>query len=275
MLRKVSLVTAALLVGGLAAACGGSDSSSGGSGGSGGALTIGTEGTYAPFSFHDPKTNELTGYDVEIARAVAKQLGKEAKFNEVTFDTIFAGMQAKRFDMIANQVTVNPEREKLYSFSTPYTVSTAVVVTRSDDDSVKTLADVKGKRSPQSATSSFNDFAKAAGAKPYTVEGFTQAVAELKQKRAPITFNDSLAVLDYLKSTGDTSVKIAVQTDDVTKQAFVFRKGDPLAGQVDGALKTLQQNGTLEQISDKYFGQDVSGDAAVGASASPSPSSAS
>ncbi|GMA88572.1 hypothetical protein GCM10025868_38220 [Angustibacter aerolatus] len=82
-------------------------------------------------------------------------------------------------------------------------------------------------------------------------------------------------MLDYLKSTGDTSVKIAVQTDDVTKQAFVFRKGDPLAGQVDGALKTLQQNGTLEQISDKYFGQDVSGDAAVGASASPSPSSAS
>ncbi|GMA88573.1 hypothetical protein GCM10025868_38230 [Angustibacter aerolatus] len=125
-----------------------------------------------------PRRTSLTGYDVEIARAVAKQAGKEAKFNEVTFDTIFAGMQAKRFDMIANQVTVNPEREKLYSFSTPYTVSTAVVVTRSDDDSVKTLADVKGKRSPQSATSSFNDFAKAAGAKPYTVEGFTQAVAE-------------------------------------------------------------------------------------------------
>jgi cystine transport system substrate-binding protein len=265
MIRRSLMVAAALAVAGLGlAACGGdSDAGSGAGSAGGGALTFGTEGTYSPFTFHDKAAgNKLTGYDVEVAEAVAQKLGRKAEFSENTFDAIFAGLEAKRYDVVANQISVTPERQAKYAFSQPYTVSTGVVVTRADDSSVTTAADIKGKTSAQSATSNWAEAATEGGAKVEAVEGFTQAVALLKQKRVDITINDNLAVLDYLKTTGDNQVKIAAQIGETTDQAFAFRKDSPLAAQFDTALKALKADGTLAKISQKWFGEDVSGPAA-------------
>jgi cystine transport system substrate-binding protein len=253
----IALVTALLLT-----ACGGNSGARGGSAsGSSGVLRVGTEGTYAPFSFHDPGSNELTGYDVEVAKAVGAKLGKKVEFSETQFDSIFAGLESNRYDVIANQVTITPERQAKYLFSAPYTVSFGVIVTRADDDSVHSLADVKGKRSAQSTTSSFAEVATKAGAQVEPVEGFTQAITLLKQKRVDVTINDNLAFLEYQKTTGDKDVKIAAKIDPPSKQALVFRKKDTdLQTQVDGALKAMRADGTLARLSEKYFGEDVSGE---------------
>jgi cystine transport system substrate-binding protein len=253
----IALATALLLT-----SCGGDTDSEGGSGsGSEDVLRVATEGTYAPFSFHDPSSNELTGYDVEVAEAVGAELGMEVEFSETQFDAIFAGLEADRYDVIANQVTVNPEREEKYLFSAPYTVSTGVVITRADDNSVTSLADVKGKRSAQSTTSSFAEVATEAGAQIEAVEGFTQAITLLKQERVDVTINDSLAFLEYQKSTGDEDVKIAAEIDQPSEQALVFRKDSAdLQARVDEALTALRADGTLARISEKYFGEDVSGE---------------
>ncbi|WP_246081073.1 amino acid ABC transporter substrate-binding protein [Modestobacter altitudinis] len=256
----VALATATAL---LLTSCGGdSDDAGGGSAsGSGDVLRVATEGTYAPFSFHDPSSNELTGYDVEVAEAVGTELGMEVEFSETQFDSIFAGLESDRYDVIANQVTINPEREAEYLFSAPYTVSTGVVVTRADDNSVTSLADVKGKRSAQSTTSSFAEVATEAGAQVEAVEGFTQAITLLKQERVDVTINDSLAFLEYQKTTGDQDVKIAAEIDQPSEQALVFRKDSTdLQTRVDGALEALRADGTLAGISEKYFGEDVSGE---------------
>src|SRR3954449_11704392 len=251
----IALATALLLT-----SCGGGSGDAGG-GSSGDVLRVATEGTYAPFSFHDPGSNELTGYDVEVAKAVGAKLGKKVEFSETQFDSIFAGLESNRYDVIANQVTITPERQAKYLFSTPYTVSSGVVVTRADDNSVHSLADVKGKRSAQSTTSSFAELATQAGAQVEPVEGFTQAITLLKQKRVDVTINDSLALLEYQKSTGDKDVKIAAKIDPPSEQALVFRKNEAdLQTQVDGALKALRADGTLARISEKYFGEDVSGE---------------
>jgi cystine transport system substrate-binding protein len=241
----------------LALAGSGDDDSAGGSGDT---LKVGTEGTNSPFTFHDPEQgNKLTGYDIEVTNAVAAKLGKKVEYSESVFDAIFAGLESKRYDVIANQISVNPERQAKYAFSTPYTVSTGVVVTRADDHSVTKLADIAGKTSAQSATSNWAQTATDAGAKVEPVEGLTQAVALLKQKRVDVTVNDSLAILDYLKTSGDTSVKIAAETGDKTEQAFAFRKDSPLKAEFDKALKELAADGTLAKISQKWFGEDVSG----------------
>jgi cystine transport system substrate-binding protein len=221
-------------------------------------LRVGTEGTYSPFTFHDPATNKLTGYDVEVVEAVGARLGRTVEFSETTFDSIFAGLEAKRYDVVANQVSVTPARQAKYAFSTPYAVSTGVVVTKASDNSVTKLADIKGKTSAQSLTSNFADTAKAAGATIDGVEGLTQAVALVKQGRADVTVNDSLAVLDYLKTSGDTQVKIAAKIGDTTREGFAFRKDSPLAAEFDTALKGLAADGTLKKISEKWFGTDVS-----------------
>src|SRR3954465_81548 len=253
----VALATALLLT-----SCGDSgDAGAGSASGSAGVLRVGTEGTYAPFSFHDPSSNELTGYDVEVAQAVGAELGEKVEFSETQFDAIFAGLEADRYDVIANQVTITPEREKKYLFSEPYTVSTGVIVTRADDDSVHSLADVKGKRSAQSTTSSFAEVATEAGAQVEPVEGFTQAITLLKQKRVDVTINDNLALLEYQKTTGDKDVKIAAKIDPPSEQALVFRKNETdLKAQVDDALKALRADGTLARISEKYSGEAVRGE---------------
>ncbi|HEX8496615.1 MAG TPA: transporter substrate-binding domain-containing protein, partial [Actinomycetales bacterium] len=206
--------------------------------------------------------NDLTGYDVQVVTEVAKRMGREVEFTETTFDAIFAGLTAERYDVVANQISVNPERQATYAFSTPYTVSEGVVVTRADDTSVRSLADVRGKTSAQSVTSNFAATAKEAGAKIEAVEGLTQAMALVKQKRVDMTINDNLAVLEYTKTTGDKDIKIAVQTGDRTEQAFAFRKDSPLAAEFDTALTAMRQDGTLAKISDTWFGEDVSGPAA-------------
>jgi len=90
-----------------------------------GKLLIGTEGTYAPFTFHDA-SGKLTGFDVEISREVAKRLGVEPEFKETQWDALFAGLDAKRFDMIANQVGIRPDRQEKYDFSDPYITSASV-----------------------------------------------------------------------------------------------------------------------------------------------------
>ena len=146
-----------------------------------GVLRVGTEGTYSPFSFHDPATNELTGYDVEIITAVAAKMGVKAEFVEAPFDAIFASLLSDRFDVVANQVTKNAEREARYALSEPYTFSDGVIVTRSDDTSIRSLADLKGKTTAQSSTSNWAKVATDAGAKVEAVEGFTQAVTLVKQ----------------------------------------------------------------------------------------------
>ena len=99
-----------------------------------GTLTVATEGTYRPFSFHDDGSGDLIGYDVEVAEAVADKLGLEVEFQETQWDAIFAGLDAGRFDVIANQVSINPEREEQYLFSEPYTVSPGVIVVKEGDD---------------------------------------------------------------------------------------------------------------------------------------------
>lgn len=223
-----------------------------------GVLKVGTEGTYAPFSFHDPETNDLTGYDVEVITAVADKLGVEAEFVETPWDAIFAGMEANRYDVVANQVTKNEEREGLYALSTTYTFSRGVIVTQADDTSITSLADLKGKKSAQSITSNWAQVAEDAGAEVESVEGFTQAITLLKQKRVDATVNDNLAILDYQKATGDTSVKIAAETGDTAEQVLAYKLGSDLAPAIDEALADLASEGTLKTISEKYFGSDVS-----------------
>jgi len=225
-----------------------------------GTLTVATEGTYRPFSFHgDNGTGDLTGYDVEIIQAVGDKLGLKVEFQETQWDAIFAGLDAGRFDVIANQVTINDEREKSYLFSTPYTVSPGVIVVNEDDDSISSFADLKGKTSAQSLTSNWNDLAVESGAKVEAVEGWSQAVALLRQGRVDATINDKLTYLDYETTDGPTGLKIAAETDDAGKQAFAFTKDKKaLVDAVDGALDELRADGTLAEISKKYFGEDVS-----------------
>jgi cystine transport system permease protein len=238
---------------------------------SAGVLRVGTEGTYAPFSFHDGTTGALSGYDVDVARAVGDKLGVRTEFVETPWDSIFAALESNRFDVVANQVTITPERQAKYDLSRSYAVGEGVIVTRADDDSISALGDLAGKTTAQSVTSNWADVARKAGARVEGVEGFTQAITLLNQGRVDATVNDSITAYAYLATTGDTSVKIAATTGEHTEQAFAARKNSGLLPELDRALDELSADGTLARISQKYLKADASG-APVAPDARPAPS---
>lgn len=224
-----------------------------------GEIVFATEGTYKPFTFHENGSGKLTGYDVEIAQAVADKMGLKASFQETQFDGIFAGLDAKRFDAIANQISINPERSAKYDFSTPYTVSPGVIVTKADNNSITSFESLKGKTTAQSLTSNWYKVAQQAGANVQAVEGWAQGIALLRQGRIDAVVNDKLTYLDYAKANPDSGLKIAAETTDKSKNAFAFRKGSTaLVQAVDKALAALRADGTLAKISKTYFGADVS-----------------
>ncbi|WP_082554064.1 ABC transporter substrate-binding protein/permease [Aeromicrobium sp. Root495] len=223
-------------------------------------VVVGTEGTYPPFTFHDPDTDDLTGYDIEVVKAVAKEAGWRLTFVESSFDSLFVALDSQRIDVIANQISINPEREAKYGLSTPYTYSRGVIVTPSDVDDITTLKDIKGLRAAQSTTSNWAGVAKEAGAKIEAVDGLSQAAKVLEQGRADVIVNDNIAILDYLATSGTKKIKIAGEAEgQQTQQALMFRKADSqLKEQADAALQTLRDDGTLKRISEDYFKADVS-----------------
>jgi cystine transport system permease protein len=252
------------------AACGQGSESGSSRVASAGVLRVGTEGTYAPFSFHDGATGALSGYDVDVARAVGDKLGVRVEFVETPWDSIFAALESSRFDVVANQVTITPERQAKYDLSKPYAIGDGVIVTRASDDSIKSLKDLSGKVTAQSVTSNWAQVAQQAGAKVESVEGFTQAITLLNQGRVDATVNDSIAVYAYLATTNDTSVKIAAKTGQRSEQAFAARKNSGLLPELNRALDELGKDGTLARISEKYLKADASGAARGGATPAPS-----
>jgi len=173
-------------------------------------LVIGTEGTYSPFTFHD-QSGKLTGYDVDVATEVAKRLGVEPVFQETQWDAMFAGLDSKRFDVIANQVGIRPDRQEKYDFSKPYSISRAVLVTHKDNTTVKTFKDIKGLKAGQNLTSNYADLARANEAEIVGVDNFNQAIDLIAQKRVDVVLNDNLSVLDFLKAKPDTPIKIVAK----------------------------------------------------------------
>lgn len=223
-----------------------------------GKIRIGTEGTYAPYTFHD-KTGKLTGFDVEIAEEVSKRLGVKPEFIETKWDGMFAGLDAKRFDMVVNQVGIKPDRQVKYDFSNPYIVSKAVLIVNSADTTIKKFSDLKGKKSAQSLTSNLAKIAKDNGAVLQAVDSFNQSIDLLTSKRVDATVNDSLSYLDLKKQKPDLAVKVVDEEGNAQPSAIMFNKGNKeLVDATNKALTDMKSDGTYAKISEKWFGSDVS-----------------
>ncbi len=223
-----------------------------------GVLRIGTEGTYAPFTYHD-SAGALVGFDVEIGREVAKRLGVEAEFVEGPWDGLIAGIDANRYDVVINQVGITEERQAKYDFSEPYIASKAALVVRGDNADITSFEDLAGKRAAQTLTSNFGKLAQEHGAEIVPTEGFDQSIALVLQGRADATINDSLSFFDFKKQQPDADVKIVATEADADFSGVLLAKGKPeLLAAINDALTSIKEDGTYAELSEKYFGADVS-----------------
>ena len=223
-----------------------------------GVLTIATEGTYAPFSYYDDK-NELKGYDVDIAREVAKKLNLKIEFLTAPWDAMLAAFDAGKADAVFNQVSVTDERKKKYDYAQPYTVVHGAIITHKDNDDIKSFEDLKGKKNADSATSNWAKVAASYGAQNVTVDSFSKSMELLVSKRVDTVVRDNIVFYAFIKQRPGAPVKIAAEGSDTDYTAPIVQKGNTeLADQISKAIEELKNEGKLAEISIRYFGKDVS-----------------
>ena len=225
-----------------------------------GKLIVALEGAWQPWSYHD-ESDTLVGYDVEVSRAIAEKLGVEPEYVESDWDSLFAGLDAGRFDMVCNGVEVTDERALTYDFTTPYGYIHTALAVRKGNDEIKTFEDLKGKTTANSLASTYMELAESYGATVQGIDTLEETIQLLAAGRIDATLNADVSFYDYLNVHPDADFKIVAQTEDASHVAIPLRKGDnsaTLLEAVNNAIDELRADGTLKELSEKYFGQDIS-----------------
>ena len=224
-----------------------------------GKLTIATEGEWAPWTYHD-ETDALVGFDVEVAQAIAGQLGVEADFVEGPWSGILQGVDNGMYDIAANGVEITEERSEKYDFSVPYAYLHTVLIVRGDNEDIKSFEDLKGKRTVNSAGSTYAMIAEDYGAEAAIVDDLARTIEAVLLGTADATLNAEDSFGDYMREHPDANLKVVARSEEASPVGIPMRKGAENAAflaALNGAIEALRADGTLNAISMKYFNTDI------------------
>ena len=224
-----------------------------------GKLIVALEGAWQPWSYHD-ESDTLVGYDVEVSRAIAEKLGVEPEYVESDWDSLFAGLDAGRYDMVCNGVEVTEERAKTYAFTTPYGYIHTALAVRKDNTDITSFEDLKGKTTANSLASTYMELAESYGATVQGIDTLEETIQLLTAGRIDATLNADVSFYDYLNVHPDADFKLVAQTAEASHVAIPVLKSEDTAylDALNAAIEALRADGTLKTLSEKYFGQDIS-----------------
>lgn len=224
-----------------------------------GKLVVALEGAWQPWSYHDA-SDTLVGYDVEVSRAIAEKLGVEPEYVESDWDSLFAGLDAGRYDMVCNGVEVTEERTKTYAFTTPYGYIHTALAVRKDNEDIHSFEDLKGKTTANSLASTYMELAESYGATVQGIDTLEETIQLLTAGRIDATLNADVSFYDYLNVHPDADFKLVAQTAEASHVAIPVLKSEDTAylDALNTAIDALRADGTLKTLSEKYFGQDIS-----------------
>ena len=254
-MKKLKLALASIGVIALLAGCGNSKEAAHGEK----ELVIGVDDKFAPMGFRD-EANELTGFDIDYAKAAAEHMGMKAKFQPIDWKAKETELASGRIDLIWNGYTITDDRKMKVLFTKPY-LSNAQVVAVLKDSKIKDLADLEGKTVGLQALSSAAD---ALEANPIAdkVKNKTEfadnvlALSDLKSKRVEAVIIDEV-VIDYYMSKEDGTFKVLDETLAPEEYGVGVKKGnDDLLKKLQDALDTMNEDGTAAQISETWFGEN-------------------
>nr|WP_311800309.1 transporter substrate-binding domain-containing protein [Enterococcus dongliensis] len=225
-------------------------------------LTVVTSGTLFPSSYYDDE-NKLVGYDVDVAKAVAKKLDLKIKFKEYNVDGQVTAVNRGEADFAANDFGLSKERSKKFALSSPIKHSfDSMIVRKSDNSGIHAMKDLKGKKAAGEPNTSYMKIAEKYGAKAVTYDNATndQYLTDVAKGRTDVILNDYYLQKMSVAALPDIPVKIL---EDVYFNAnftgFLFdKKNQALKEKVNQALASLKKDGTLKKLSEQYFGTDVS-----------------
>ncbi|KAB1439953.1 substrate-binding periplasmic protein [Candidatus Galacturonibacter soehngenii] len=226
-----------------------------------GVLQVGMEMGYPPMEYLDEDGTTPIGFDVDVAKAIGAELGLEVKFLNTAWDGIFASLDSDRFDCIISGVSIKPDREANYNLSKPYIANRVVMVT-AKDSALTTPQDLSGKSVAVQTETTADDYMKELQANGLDVEilpydRVIQCFDDLKVGRIEAVVTDSVVAAYYMGTDADKYVT-AWESEEAEPMAICLKKGnDTLLAEIEKAVDTLYENGTMAELSTKYFGKDV------------------
>ena len=223
-------------------------------------LNVGMSGGYFPFTF--VKLDELQGFEVDFINAVAKETGDEVNFVTMSFSGLIGALESGRIDTIANQITITPEREAKFAFSQPYVFDGAqVVVKEGNEDTIGSVEDLSGKTVAVNLGSNFeellNELPNAGEIDIRTYESNIAQDTALGRVDAFVMDRGSSA---QLIAESPLPLALAGKPFSEIRNALPFRnddEGQALRDRFDAAITKLKEDGTLTEISEKWFGSDI------------------
>jgi len=218
-------------------------------------LKVGTEPSFAPFEFQEEGSKEYTGFDMDLIRAVGKQMGYEVQIVSMGFDGLIPALESGQIDAVASGMSITEERAKKVTFSKPYYKSGLTMVIKSDNNSIKTFKDLEGKSiGVQIGTTGAEEARKIKDAKIREFNTPPEAFMELKNNGVDAVVND-LPVNEYfIAKTGAKDVKLAGEVQNAENYGIaIAKKNTELSEKVNKALDDIKANGEYEKIYMKWF----------------------
>ena len=229
-----------------------------------GEIVVATSGTLYPVSYHDSDSKELTGYEVEIMNELGKRLNLDIKYVEMGLDGMLTSLNSGQADLAVNDIEITPEREEKFTFSEPYKYSFGTAIVRKSDHSgIESLEDLKGKKAAGAATSVYMQIGRDHGAEEVIYDNVTNDVylRDVAIGRTDVILNDYY--LQKLALAAFPEFEIMIHPDikyHPNVQAIIMKKdNDELLKQVNAVLADMHADGTISELSKKFFGgEDVS-----------------
>ncbi len=255
--KKILAAVAAMsfAVAALAGCGGGSGSSSSSSGAK--TLKVASSIDFAPFEFQEESQKDYQGFDMDLIRAVGKEMGREVEIQNISFDGLIPALQAKNVDVIISGMTINDERKQSVLFSDPYYQSGLTMVVRDNEESIKKFQDLKGKKvAVQIGTTSAAEVKKIEGVEVKELNTPADCFMELKAGGVDAVVNDRPVNDYYIQKSGATGVKALEEKLTAEDYGIAMGKDNAeLQKQVNEALKKLHENGEYDKIFAKWFGE--------------------
>jgi len=217
-------------------------------------IRVGAETTFPPFEFKEG--SEYTGFDIELIRAIGKQIGLNVTIESMGFDGLIPALQAGNIDAIISAVTITDERKGKVDFSDPYYNSGLAIVVSKDNTGIKSFKDLEGKKlAVQIGTTSATEAKKIKNAVVREFNSTSDAYLELKAGGADAVVNDLPVSQDFLNKGGNAYAKLVGDVLNSEQYGIAVKKGNAdLLKKINAALAELKKNGEYEKLYVKWFG---------------------
>ncbi|MBS0184892.1 MAG: amino acid ABC transporter substrate-binding protein [Proteobacteria bacterium] len=215
-------------------------------------LTFAVSGDYPPFEYY--QDGKLTGFDIELAQLIAKELGKEAKFEDMQFSTLLAALQSNTVDAAISTLTITKDRQENFTFSDPYYTGTLVAVYYKEKP-ITDQSQLSKKKIGCLLGASMEIWLKkhVPDAEIISMDNNNQVIEALKAGHVDLAFMDNSQGAIYSKNNPELSYTIIAKSDD--GYGIAVQKPSPLKDEINQALKALKENGDLQKLQKKWMGR--------------------